>query len=161
MKSLIAFIGISSLLLAPIPIQAKQELDDSVISHLATMRCWVKTGFAKRGFTHAYTKMEIQRYKKLGTKYRQSVQQMEQSLNSRRNGTSKKDYERILDNWQSKDCKNALLSSIAVYFPGDKSTAFTMILMAEGFFEDDFKRLKAPIYELCAKPEYQGLCSSK
>ena len=133
MKSLIAFLGLSSLLLASIQIEAKQELDDTVISHLAMMRCWVKTGFAERGFTHAYTEMEIQRYKKLGAKYRQSVQQMEQALNAQRNGTSKKDYERILDNWQSKDCKNALTSSIVVYFSEDMSTAFSMILMAEGF----------------------------
>tara|TARA_B100000674_G_scaffold328590_1_gene274317 strand:- start:221 stop:706 length:486 start_codon:yes stop_codon:yes gene_type:complete len=161
MKSLIAFIGISSLLLAPITIQAKPELDDTVISHLAMMRCWVKTGFAVRGFTHAYTEMEIQKYKKLGAKYRHNVQQMEQALNAQRNGTSKKDYERILDNWQSKDCNNALVSSIAVYFPENTSTNFIMILMAEGFFDDDFKKLSAPIYELCDKPEYQGWCSSK
>ena len=143
------------------PSKAKQKLDDTVIDHLATMRCWVKTGFAERGFTHAYTEMMIKKYNNLGAKYKQSAQQMEQSLDAQRHGISKKDYERILDNWQSKDCNNALLSSITVYFPEDKSTAFIMILMAEGFFDDDFKKLSAPIYELCNKPEHQSWCTSK
>ena len=140
-----------------LPVRAR-PIDDVVIDYLAAARCMVLTGFADRQMTLTMTKMKIRKFNKLGADFKESVEQMEAALDAQLNGVSQDDYQRILNSWHSGDCNGSVISSIAVDYPTENAASITIVLMMEGFFEDNFEKLRKPIYKLCSEPDYVNIC---
>lgn len=136
------------------PLRSK-PVDDTVIDHLATCRCMVLTNFGDREFTYQYTKEKIKHFRRLG--YKKSVDQLTQALYLQTNGGPKSIYDRVVNNWQSKDCKEAVISNLAVEFSSEKAAKYTMVMMADGFFDEGREKLSKPIYRLCSE-DYKGMC---
>ena len=131
-----------------------KPVDDTVIDHLAMTRCMVMTNFGGRSFVQFMTEQQLKAYQKAGDE--KSADQLTHALYLMKNGGPKNVYERVMENWQSKDCKNSLITSVMINFPA-KGAQFTTVMMADGFFDDDREKLSKPIFKLCAE-DHKGMC---
>ena len=155
MKRVITAAAIAVTLVGCVSSLRSKPVDDTVIDHLAMTRCMVMTNFGDRSFVQFMTEQQLKAYQKAGDK--KSTDQLTHALYLMKNGGSKSVYERVMENWQSKDCKSSLITSMVTNFPEPKGAQFTAVMMADGFFDDGREKLSKPIYQLCSE-DYKGMC---
>lgn len=155
MKRVVATAVIAVALVGCGPSLRSKPVDETVIDHLAMSRCMVMTNFGNERFVQLMTEQQLKAHHKAG--HKKSVEQLTHALYLMKNGGPKSVFERVMKNWQSKDCKNSLITSVMMNFPEPKGAQFTTVMMADGFFDEGREKLSKPIYQLCAE-DYKGMC---
>ena len=151
----------SALLLAALvgcamaPSGRSQTKDKYQIESLAEFRCLVETGLFDRAMTE-----EMAAYKLENAPDQAWKDHWAGVIDAQKNGLSEEDYKSLTLSEKLKDCRNTVVTWLAVEFPSDRASRFTSVLMAEGFFDNPPKKLTQTLFALCSG-KYKPTCSVK